>query len=226
MLDAANDRPAPLTPSSSERPEVTPDSGASSQEQAGGVGHRRSRPLHTADADCTVGDDLCCIECGVSHGGEACAECRGVAFHRDGCSQIEDAREPAATSPFPCYCDVRILHVSVPSGLASVTVRYVVATEGGESWMGEADVWVCEVGSGDGYDFSTHFERTTRGHEIPQSLHGIIEEAAEAAWAAGLGGERALDAHNAELTASYLHWREVEALDLFLAETTTAAGCR
>lgn len=129
-------------------------------------------------------------------------------------------------SPFPCYCDVRILHTAIPDGLASVTVRYVVATEGGESWMGEAVVWVCEVGAGDGYDFSAHYERTTRGHEMPQSLHGIIEEAAEAAWAAGLGGERALDAHNAELTASYLHWREVEALDLFLAETATAAGCR
>lgn len=37
MLDAANDRPAPLTPSSSERPEVTPGNGARTQEQAGGV---------------------------------------------------------------------------------------------------------------------------------------------------------------------------------------------
>lgn len=50
MLDAANDRPAPLAPSSSERPEAPPGNGANTQEQAGGVEHRRSIRLYRCDA--------------------------------------------------------------------------------------------------------------------------------------------------------------------------------
>lgn len=100
MLDAANDRPAPLTPSSSERPEVTPGNGASRGPLVGGVEHCRSQ--HTTDADCTVGDDLCCTICGVSHGGAACGECGGVAFHRDGCGEIEDAPPARRVALYRC----------------------------------------------------------------------------------------------------------------------------
>jgi hypothetical protein len=131
-----------------------------------------------------------------------------------------------SVSPFPAYCDVRIIHVAIPARLASVTVRYVVATEHGVSWMGEVECWVCEVGAGDGYDYTTHFERTTKGHALPESLHGIIEDAAEAAWQAHLDGERALFNHNADLSSAYLQWREEERFDLFLAEAATHAGCR
>lgn len=129
-------------------------------------------------------------------------------------------------SPFPAFCDVRILNVAIPPHAASVTVRYVVTTEHGVSWMGEVECWVCEVGAGDGYDFTTHYERTTKGHEMPESLHAILEDAAETAWKAHLDGERSVMNLNAELSSAYLAWRETDAVDMFLAESATLAGCR
>ena len=43
---------------------------------------------HAHDSDCTVGEDGCCEDCGVSHG-DPCDECDGRGFHNDGCSEID-----------------------------------------------------------------------------------------------------------------------------------------
>jgi hypothetical protein len=57
-------------------------------------GHRReerqTQREHITDADCTIGDDDCCVECGVLHG-DPCPECGGKGYHVDGC-QAEDRR--------------------------------------------------------------------------------------------------------------------------------------
>jgi hypothetical protein len=45
------------------------------------------RPEHTKDADCTVGANGCCVECGVSH--TATCDCGGRGFHADGCPKQE-----------------------------------------------------------------------------------------------------------------------------------------
>ena len=49
------------------------------------------RPIHTKDEDCFVGDDGCCVLCGVSHACP-CEICDGKGFHKDGC-------------PVACYDD-------------------------------------------------------------------------------------------------------------------------
>jgi hypothetical protein len=43
---------------------------------------------HTKDSDCTIGEDLCCTVCGVSHGAP-CYECEQTGFHADDCSQLD-----------------------------------------------------------------------------------------------------------------------------------------
>lgn len=51
--------------------------------------------IHAKDADCTVGPDDCCIECGVAHGDvnePGCPDCGGHGFHS----------QPGAEGPFPC----------------------------------------------------------------------------------------------------------------------------
>lgn len=41
---------------------------------------------HTRDEDCCVSaQDGRCFVCGADHGGDPCAACAGVAFHRPGC---------------------------------------------------------------------------------------------------------------------------------------------
>lgn len=45
---------------------------------------------HSRDEDCEGFVDAqteCCTVCGVFHGGPACPECGGLAFHRVGCWQ-------------------------------------------------------------------------------------------------------------------------------------------
>lgn len=46
---------------------------------------------HTTDSDCQLDLDGTCTSCGVTHNQE-CSECGGHGFHREGCSEVEDAR--------------------------------------------------------------------------------------------------------------------------------------
>ena len=44
---------------------------------------------HSTDADCTVGADGCCTQCGVSHTGPGCAVCNGKGFHNGDCERAD-----------------------------------------------------------------------------------------------------------------------------------------
>ena len=49
----------------------------------------RKARLHDRDADCTLGADDCCVECGVSHG-DPCTECGSRGFHESDCRESDD----------------------------------------------------------------------------------------------------------------------------------------
>lgn len=53
---------------------------------------------HVRDEDCTLGDDLCCIVCGVTHA-IPCSKCTGRGFHRDDCPEIEELMRAAESKP-------------------------------------------------------------------------------------------------------------------------------
>jgi len=67
----------------------------------------------------------CCTTC-ASHWGPACSECGGVAFHKDGCGEIEDADEAEGLhilSIEPDYCDTYGHSYRVAYSLDGATVR-------------------------------------------------------------------------------------------------------
>ncbi len=52
------------------------------------------KPVHTQDAQCSVGPDNCCTVCGVEHS-EPCYACGGRGFHQDACPEIDRGAAPA-----------------------------------------------------------------------------------------------------------------------------------
>jgi len=49
-----------------------------------------AKVIHECDEDCTVGDDGCCVECGVFHD-DPCLHCGGCGFHAAECEAMDDA---------------------------------------------------------------------------------------------------------------------------------------
>ena len=47
---------------------------------------------HVKDSDCRLGDDDCCVDCGVTHGVE-CRRCGGRGFHAATCPEADEGTE-------------------------------------------------------------------------------------------------------------------------------------
>jgi hypothetical protein len=63
--------------------------------------------FHSVDEQCRLGDDGCCVGCGVAHG-DPCGRCGGRGFHRDGCSKasyLEADDDCNATDESACTAD-------------------------------------------------------------------------------------------------------------------------
>jgi len=43
---------------------------------------------HSCDSDCNIGDDGCCVVCGVEHG-DPCHSCGGTGFHTADCQTVK-----------------------------------------------------------------------------------------------------------------------------------------